>query len=245
MLDISRDGAVVTLSIDRPQVRNAMNLDLVRRISEVTAELDKDPEVKAIIFRGKEYGFCAGSDLKELSTFNLDQICAADLEKAAVARSFCFMDTPVIAAVDGFAIGEGMLFAVSCDVVFTGQNALWHLPQVALGWNPSWGLTSFLARCGPYVTRHVYWGVDPFNGEEAVRLGLADFQAEGSVTKAANDYATKLAELPEHAVTETKRLCAPAAGENGQALDLIANQMFHQNLNHDFAKSYARFGIKN
>ena len=81
MLDISRDGAVVTLSIDRPQVRNAMNLDLVRRISEVTAELDKDPEVKAIIFRGKEYGFCAGSDLKELSTFNLDQICAADLER--------------------------------------------------------------------------------------------------------------------------------------------------------------------
>ena len=244
MLEITRDGAVATLSIARPEVRNAMSLGLAHKIAEATAELDKDPEVKAIVLRGKEHGFCAGSDLKELATFNLDQISAAEREKAAVARSFCFMDTPVIAAVDGFTMGGGMVFTVSCDVVFTAANARWHLPEVALGWNPGWGVQAFLARCGPYVTRHVCWGVDPFDGEEAVRLGLADFLAEGSAADAAHDYATKLAALPEHAVTATKRLCAPAAGDNSQVLDLMANQMFHESCKHDVAKaSYARFGV--
>ena len=245
MLDITRDGTVTTLSIDRPEVRNAMSLDLAHKIAEVTSELDKDPEVKVIILRGKEHGFCAGSDLKEFSTFNLDQISAAEREKARVARSFCFMDTPVIAAVDGFTMGGGMVFTVSCDVVFTTKDARWHLPEVSLGLIPGWGVQAFLARCGPYVTRHIFWGVDPFDGQEAVRLGLADFLAEGSAADAALEYATKLAALPQHAVNSTKRLCAPIAGENSQVLDLMANQMFHECCKHDITKdSIARFGKK-
>ena len=83
------------------------------------------------------------------------------------------------------------------------------------------------------------------DGEEAVRLGLADFLTEGSAADAAHDYATKLATLPEHAVAATKRLCAPAAGDNSQVLDLMANQMFHESCKHEVAKaSYARFGVK-
>lgn len=244
MLEITRNGAVATLSIDRPEVRNAMSLGLAHKIAEVTRELDADPEVKAIVMRGKEHGFCAGSDLKELATFNLDQISAAEREKATVARSFCFMDTPIIAAVDGFTMGGGMVFTVSCDVVFTAKNARWHLPEVALGWNPGWGVQAFLARSGPVVTRHVCWGVDPFDGEEAARLGLADFAVEENAAAAAAEYAQKLAALPAHAVAATKRLCAPVAGENGQVLDLLANQAFHESCKHDVAKaSYARFGV--
>ena len=245
MLDITYEGAVAILSIDRPEVRNAMSLGLARRIAEVVSELDKDPEVKAIVLRGKKPGFCSGSDLKELATFNLDQIAATEREKAAVARSFCFMDTPIIAAVDGFTIGGGMVFTVSCDVVFTAKNARWHLPEVALGWNPGWGIKAFLARCGPFVTRYVCWGVNPFDGEEATRLGLADFMVEEDAASAAMEYAAKLATLPEHAVTATKRLCASMAGENSQVLDLMANQMFQESCKHEVAKaSYARFGIK-
>jgi enoyl-CoA hydratase/carnithine racemase len=245
MLEITRDGAVATLSIDRSEVRNAMSVGLARKIAAVTGELDLDENVRAIVLRGKEHGFCAGSDLKELSSFNLDQIAAAEREKAAVARSFCFMKTPVIAAVDGFTMGGGMVFTVSCDVVFTSKTARWHLPEVALGWNPGWGVQAFLARCGPVVTRHVCWGVDPFDGKEAVRLGLADFLAANDAATAAAEYAAKLANLPPHAVAATKRLCAPAAGENGQVLDLMANDLFHESCRHETAKaSYARFGIK-
>ena len=102
-----------------------------------------------------------------------------------------------------------------------------------------------MARCGPFVTRHVCWGVEPFDGKEATRLGLADFMVEEKAATAAAEYANKLAALPEHAVTATKRLCAPIAGENSQVLDLIANQMFHESCKHEVAKaSYARFGIK-
>lgn len=244
MLDITRQGAVATLSIDRPDVRNAMSVGLAHKIAEVTAELDSDPAVKAIILRGKEHGFCAGSDLKELSRFNLEQIAEAEREKATVARSFTFMDTPVIAAVDGFTMGGGMVYTISCDVVFTARDARWHLPEVALGWNPGWGVQALLARCGPIVARHVCWGVDPFDGVEAIRLGLADFLAEDDAASAAADYADKLAALPQHAVAATKRLCAPAAGDNGQVLDLTANRLFYECCKHDVAKaSYRRFGV--
>lgn len=244
MLEITKDGAVATVSIDRPEVRNAMSLGLARRIAEATAELDQDDGIKAIVLRGKEHGFCAGSDLKELSTFTLEEIAAAEREKATVARSFCFLETPVIAAVDGFTMGGGMVFTISCDVVFTSRDARWHLPEVALGWNPGWGVRAFLARCGPFVTRHVCWGVDPFDGEEAVRLGLADFLAPKDAASAAAAYAQKLAALPEHAVAATKRLCAPMAGENGQVLDLMANQLFYESCKHETAKaSYRQFGI--
>lgn len=244
MLDILREGNVATLSIDRPEVRNAMSLGLAHRIAEVLDELEKDQDVKAIILQGKEHGFCAGSDLKELSTFTLEQIAEAEREKATVARSITFMDTPVIAAVDGFTMGGGLVYTISCDVVFTSKTARWHLPEVALGWNPGWGVQALLARCGPVAARHVCWGVDPFDGEEAVRLGLADFLAEDDAASAAAAYAQKLASLPEHAVAATKRLCAPAAGDNGQVLDLIANQLFYESCKHEVAKaSYRRFGV--
>ena len=117
MLDISRDGSVATLSIDRPEVRNAMSLGLARKIAEVTSELDNDSKVKAIILRGKEHGFCSGSDLKELATFNLDQIAAAEREKATVARSFCFMDTPIFPEVYSINLGRSIVFHLFCKRV--------------------------------------------------------------------------------------------------------------------------------
>lgn len=244
MLEISRDGAVATLAIDRPDVRNAMSLDLARQIAEATAGMDADPEIKVIVLRGRTHGFCSGSDLKELATLDLEGIAAAEREKAAVARSFCFMDTPIIAAVDGFTMGGGMVFTVSCDVVFTAASARWHLPEVALGWNPGWGIQAFLARCGPVATRHVCWGVDPFDGTEAARLGLADFVVARDAASAADAYAKKLAALPAHAVAATKRLCAPAAGENGQTQDIVANRVFRDCCTHDVARaSFRRFGV--
>ena len=244
MLEIQKNGAVVTISIDRPERRNAMSVGLSRQIAETLDKMEKDNSVKAIILRGKEHGFCAGSDLKELSEFTLEEIAEAEREKAAVARSITFMNTPVIAAVDGFTMGGGLVYTISCDVVFTSHDAVWHLPEVALGWNPGWGIQALLARCGPVVARHVCWGVDPFDGVEAVRLGLADFLADNTAAIAAAEYADKLATLPEHAVAATKRLCAPAAGENGQVLDLMANQLFYESCKHETARaSYRRFGV--
>ena len=245
MLDLKITDSVATLSIDRPDRRNAMSLDLARQIARTLDDLEKDENVRAIVLRGKEHGFCAGSDLKELSAFTLEQIAEAEREKASVARSITFMGTPVIAAVDGFAMGGGLVYAISCDVVFTSKAARWHLPEVALGWNPGWGVQALLARCGPVVARHVCWGVDPFDGEEAVRLGLADFLAQDDAASEAAAYAGRLAAMPGHAVAATKRLCAPAAGDNSQVLDLVANQLFYECCKHETAKaSYRRFGAK-
>jgi enoyl-CoA hydratase/carnithine racemase len=244
MLKQEIKGAVAILSIDRPERRNAMSLGLAGAIAKVLDELNKDDNVKAIILRGAEHGFCAGSDLKELSNFTLEQIAEAEREKATVARSINFLDTPVIAAVDGFAMGGGLVYAISCDVVFTARDAVWHLPEVELGWNPGWGVRMLLSRVGPVAARHICWGVDRIDGVEATRLGLADFLADEDAASAALAYAEKLATFPHHAVVATKRLCAPIAGKNGQVLDLMANRLFAESCDHETARaSYRRFGV--
>lgn len=245
MLEVKREGAVATLLMDRPEVRNAMSLGLARRVGEAFTELEKDDGVNAIVLRGRAHGFCSGSDLKELSSLTLEEIAATEREKARIARSVAFMETPVIAAVDGFALGGGLVYAISCDVVFTSADARWHLPEVALGWNPGWGVRALLSRCGAVRARHICWGVDAFDGAEAVRLGLADFLAEGSAADAADSYAGKLAALPAHAVGATKRLCAPAAAADGEGLDAAANRLFYESSGHETARaSYRRFGAK-
>lgn len=245
MLQTEIKNNVAILSIDRPHVRNAMTLELARNLEKTFNALDKDPNVNAIILCGKEHGFGAGSDLKELSQCDLDGIADIEKEKARIARSINYMNTPVIAAVHGFALGGMLSYAISCDVIFTEANAKWHFPETALGWTPGWAVRALVSRVGPVAARHLSWGVEPIDGTEAVRLGLADFIAEKSALDSAVAYAEKLAQMPPEAVAATKQLCAPVAGQDGETLDVMANMAFKECCKHETAMaSYARFGIK-
>ncbi|ACA15854.1 Enoyl-CoA hydratase/isomerase [Methylobacterium sp. 4-46] len=245
-LIVERKGSVAILTIDRPRRRNAIGVQLVEDLTREFARLDREADTRAIVLTGAAPGFCAGSDLKELAETDLAGMCAHEARTAALARSIAFLGTPVIAAVDGFALGGGFVLAISCDVVVTASEARWHLPEVSIGWIPPWGLQAVVARVGPVAARRLTWGAAPFDGREAHRLGLADaLVAPGaSVLEAALREAEALAALPPPAVASTKHFYAPAIAGTAEAADAWANRLFAADCGHPVAQgTLRRFGV--
>jgi enoyl-CoA hydratase/carnithine racemase len=152
-----------------------------------------------------------------------------------------------VAGVEGFALGGGFVLAVSCDIVVSEPSARWHLPEVAIGWIPPWGIQAIVARVGPVTARRLVWGADPFDGREAHRLGIADYLAEPGETarSAALRVATGLATLPAQAVASTKQFFAPLVSGHGESLDAWANRLFLADCGHSAAKATLnRFGVR-
>jgi enoyl-CoA hydratase/carnithine racemase len=240
-------GDIAILTIDRPARRNALGQQL---IAELTAELDRadrDPATRVIALTGSAPGFCAGSDLKELAGMDLAGMGAHEAHTATLARSITLMNKPVVAGVEGFALGGGFVLAVSCDIVVSDSSARWHLPEVMIGWIPPWGIQALVARVGPVTARRLVWGADPFDGREAHRLGIADYLAEPGETAraAALRVATRLAALPAQAVASTKQFFAPLASGHGESLDAWANRLFLADCGHPTAKATLnRFGVR-
>lgn len=221
---------VRSLIFDQPQRRNAIGSQTVRDLEHELEAAERDAAIGAIILSGAPPAFCAGSDLKELGSLSTQGMCEHELETARVARMIAGMSKPVIAAVEGYALGGGFILATSCDVVVTAGNARWHLPEVPNGWLPPWGLQALLARVGPVRARLLTFGADPIDGHEALRLGVADYvAATGEVNDVAASLATRLAALPTQAMKSTKRFFEPYVSLDGERLDRVSTEHFAAN----------------
>ena len=172
---------------------------------------------------------------------------AHEARTAALARSIALMNKPVVAGIDGFALGGGFVLATSCDLVVSAPAARWHLPEVTIGWIPPWGIQALVARVGPVTARRLVWGADRFDGREAHRLGIADYLAEAgeTVRETAIRVATRLAALPPEAAVSTKQFFAPLISSSGEAMDAWANRLFLADCGHPAAKATLnRFGVR-
>jgi len=226
------------LMFDRPQRRNAIGSQTVQDLERELDAAERDATIGAIILSGSPPAFCAGSDLKELGSLSIQGMCEHELKTARVARLIAGMSKPVIAAVEGYALGGGFILAASCDVVVTAGNARWHLPEVPNGWLPPWGLQTLLARVGPVRARLLTFGADPIDGHEALRLGVADYvAAAGAVDDVATSLANRLATLPSPAVRSTKRFFEPYVSLDGERLDRVATEHFAANCSHASAQA--------
>src|ERR1700761_8425160 len=171
-------GDVAILTIDRPARRNALGHQLIEDLSAQLDCAERDSSTRVIVLTGTSPGFCAGSDLKELAGMDLAGMGAHESRTAALARAIALMNKPVVAGVEGFALGGGFVLAASCDVVVSEPSARWHLPEVAIGWIPPWGIQALVARVGPVTARRLVWGAEEFDGREAHRLGIADYVSD-------------------------------------------------------------------
>jgi len=245
LLDTDSDsgGAVAVLRLNRPSVRNALNAALVARLATLLLELDDDPDVRAVVLTGSAPGFCAGSDLTELAGLAVSDRIRHEVRAGYLARTLQQLSTPVVAAVEGFALGGGFLLATSCDVVVSADQARWQLPEVALGWVPPWGLHSLLSRVGPAASRRLAWGEQPLSGLQAYRLGVVDEVSEpGHAVRRAMEVARRLAALPPNAVASTKRALADASAGAAESLDARTSWMFGLDCYSSAAQlSFARF----
>jgi enoyl-CoA hydratase/carnithine racemase len=224
---IDRRGAVAVLRLNRPAVRNALSAALVDRLAAVLIELDDSPDTRAVVLTGSPPGFCSGSDLTELAGLPATERARHEERTGRLARMMAQLGIPVVAAVEGFALGGGFLLATSCDVVVSASHARWQLPEVGLGWVPPWGLHSLVTRVGPAAARRLAWGEQPLSGRQLHRIGAVDEISEpGRALPEAMEIALRLAALPSHAVTSTKRALADAGTGAAESLDARTCWMF-------------------
>lgn len=235
-----RRGAVAVLRLNRPAVRNALNAALVDRLAATLLDLEASPGTRAVVLTGSPPGFCSGSDLTELAGLPVTERTRHEDRTGHLARMLAQLRFPVVAAVEGFAVGGGFLLATSCDVVVSSSHARWQLPEVGLGWVPPWGLHSLVTRVGPAAARRLAWGEQPLSGRQLYRLGAVDEISEpGHALTAAMEVALRLAALPPHAVTSTKRALADAVAGAAESVDARTSWMFSL----DCATSTARLSF--
>lgn len=127
-------GSVELLTITRPKRRNAMDRSLIDALRAALLALEDANSVSAVVLNGTDPGFCAGSDLKFIGGLDLETMSRFEQETGDVARLIGFMTKPVVAAVEGFAMGGGFILATSCDLVVASRGSRWNLPEVPIGW---------------------------------------------------------------------------------------------------------------
>lgn len=164
---------IATITINRPDVLNALNLQVLAELDAAIGRIQEDAAAKVVILTGAGRSFVAGADIAQMSGFSVrDGMKFGDLGHA-VLNGLEALDKPVIAAVNGFALGGGTEISLACDFIYASTKAKFGQPEVSLGIIPGFGGTQRLARTvGMNKARELIYTGDVINAEEAKRIGL-------------------------------------------------------------------------
>lgn len=173
-LACDREGSVALITLDRPQVHNALNGALLAELDRHVLALAGDPTTRVIIITGAgSTAFCAGADVHELAGLDVSAAREALLEGQATFSRIERCGVPVIAAVNGLALGGGLELALACSFIVASENASFGLPETALGLMPGYGGTQRLPRLiGRHAALHVMLTGRRLSAHRAFELGL-------------------------------------------------------------------------
>jgi enoyl-CoA hydratase len=174
-LDIESRGHVAWWTLNRPDELNALNADLFARLAAAVEQAEADPEVRVVVIRGAgERAFSAGADVDELRGRSRDEAQAILARGGEVISSIERLGKPVIAAIDGYALGGGLELALACTLVLVSTKASLGLPEVRLGLIPGYGGTQRLPRAiGRQAALQMMLSGEQISGREAWELGLS------------------------------------------------------------------------
>ncbi len=168
-------GAVAYITTNRPPM-NPLNLAILREMQDAINKIAADKSLRVLIITGGgDKSFVAGADIKAMSGMTQEQIEEFGLAGQAVMRSLENLPIPVIAAVNGFALGGGTELAISCDFIIASEKAKFGQPEVKLGIIPGFGGTQRLARLiGRNMAKELIYRGNIIDAAEALRIGLAN-----------------------------------------------------------------------
>lgn len=159
------------VTLNRPKVLNALCDGLITELANAVNNLEKDDAVGAIVITGSEKAFAAGADIKEM----LNQTYSANIKKGLLAEwdRVAECKKPLIAAVNGYALGGGCELAMMCDIIYAGEKAKFGQPEIIIGTIPGAGGTQRIARsCGKSFAMEVCLTGNQFTAQEALTRGL-------------------------------------------------------------------------
>ncbi len=163
------------VKINYPQALNALNSQVLSELDSIFDEIAADKEIKAVILTGEGKAFVAGADISQMSTLNAAEGKAFGEYGASVFRKIELLEKPVIAAVNGFALGGGCELSMCCDIRIASAKAKFGQPEVGLGITPGFSGTQRLPRLvGTGKAKELIYTADIINAQEALRIGLVN-----------------------------------------------------------------------
>ena len=239
------DSGVLTLTLNRPEARNAMSGAMTAALADQLAKAELDPEVKVVVVTGAGKGFCAGGDVKGMDESNQGgggaSIDAAihrqRVNQRATAGRLFKMPKPTLAALPGPAAGAGLSLALACDMRIMASSAILTTAFARVGFSGDYGGTYFLTQLvGSAKARELYYLSERVSAEEALRLGLANWVvAPEELAAKAREIALRLAGGPTVAYRYMKENLnrAFSGGDMDDCLDLEATHHVHCGLTED------------
>jgi enoyl-CoA hydratase len=199
------DG-VGLIRINRPEARNAINMEVRNLIAQRLTELGEDSATRCIVLTGNDKSFAAGADIKEMAGVGPIEMIQRETHKLWSRIAAC--PKPVIAAVSGFALGGGCELAMTCDIIIAGDSARFGQPEVKIGISPGGGGTQRLTRAiGKYKSMKYCLTGELFGAREAFDMGLvSEVVPDAEVEKRAVELAIQIAGLAPLAVQQIKEV---------------------------------------
>lgn len=230
------DAGVLTLTLNRPEARNALSDDMLQALGRMLQWAELAPEVKCVVLTGAGKGFCAGGDVKGMAarvgrTLTIDQtIHRQRVNQRATAGRLYAMPKPTIAALPGSAAGAGLALALACDLRIMASSAILTTAFARVGFAGDYGGTFFLTRLvGSAKARELYFLSERVSADEALRLGLTNWVCKPEdLAQRTRELALRLASGPTVAYRYMKEnLNRAVSGDMADCLDIEATHHVH------------------
>lgn len=215
-----RPAGIAIVRLNRPEVRNALNLTIRQEMATAFRDLAEDATLRCVVLTGNERAFAAGADIADMSRIDAIEMYHRHTERLWAAVGDC--PVPVIAAVNGFALGGGLELAMHADIIIAGRSAKLGQPEVKVGIMPGAGGTQRLTRAvGKFRAMLLCLTGEAISAQEAHAMGLVSRVVEDDeVLEAALQMAQKIAEMPPIAVAQIKEVIL--AGMDGPLSTALA-----------------------
>jgi enoyl-CoA hydratase len=205
---LEKEDKIAIVTISRPKALNALNTETLTELDYVLDKIESDNEVLAVILTGAgEKSFVAGADISEMKDKNVIEARKFGILGNKVFRRLELLEKPVIAAVNGFALGGGCEISMACDIRIASSNARFGQPEVGLGITPGFGGTQRLARLvGMGMAKELIYTAKNIKADEALRIGLVNKVVEpGELMNTAKELANTIAKNAPIAVKLSKQ----------------------------------------
>ncbi|UXN61666.1 enoyl-CoA hydratase/isomerase family protein [Phyllobacterium zundukense] len=226
-INVTFVGPIATITVSRPEKLNAFDLDMLKELSTACDAVETNAQVRVAILTGAGKAFSAGGDIKAWAAMTPNEFGHAWVRFGhRVFERLATLRVPLIAALNGHALGGGLELAAAADIRIAETQIKLGLPETGLGMVPGWsGTQRLVRRFGAQVVRRMALGGEIFNASEGLMLGLVDHVVEtGTAVSTAQAYAERIAKRGPAAVEVAKLMIASANGEdNGTAVEALGS----------------------
>ncbi|GJL83387.1 MAG: enoyl-CoA hydratase [marine bacterium B5-7] len=200
------DPAIAVVRINRPEVRNALNLEVRQVMAEIFRQFVDNEKLRCVILTGNEKCFAAGADIDDMSRLEAIDMYLRHTERLWQAIADCPL--PIIAAINGYALGGGLELAMHADIIIAGKGTKLGQPEVNVGIMPGAGGTQRLTRAvGKFVAMRLCLTGEIISASEACEMGLiSKLTDDDAVMETAMEMASRIAALPPIAIAQIKEV---------------------------------------